>query len=199
MAVITVPASLAFDAVKLTLKRATAELRSPFTGRRQILSHPFAVWEFDGSTIKYDAADAPAIRAFLVALRGRANTFRLPIPGAALPASGYASNGLVNGGSQTGTSLVTDGWSNSTLILKAGDYFNIGDELKTCLADVTSNGSGQATITFEPNLRASPADNSVVKVVDPFVYLSLDGDDGASWDVSAPVTHSFKVKGVEAF
>jgi hypothetical protein len=33
---------------------------------------------------------------------------------------------LVNGASQVGTSLVTDGWPNNTLVLKAGDLIKLG-------------------------------------------------------------------------
>lgn len=198
MAVITAPTILSWEAAKLTLKRATAELRSPFTGKRQVIAHPYAVWMFEGTMIRYDGVNAGVMRSFLAKMRGRANTVRMPVPGVTGPLSGITNNGQVNGTGQSGGSLATYGWGASKLVMREGDYFNIGDELKMCSADVSSNGSGQCTITFEPNLRASPADNTVVNVLAPYVYLSLEGDDGASWDLSAPVIHSFKLKGVEA-
>jgi len=70
---------------------------------------------------------------------------------------------LVNGASQIGSSLVTNGWSNSTAILNQGDIFTIagvftvnyvtGTATSTLAqfvvtAPVTSDGSGNATIPF---------------------------------------------------
>jgi hypothetical protein len=96
---------------------------------------------------------------------------------------------LVNGGSQTGSSLVTDGWSNSiTGVVKAGDIITLGSTPANTVyavnpvnkqstgqarqfvvtADANSNGSGQATISISPaittstayqTVNASPADN----------------------------------------
>lgn len=111
---------------------------------------------------------------------------------------------LVNGADQDTTyalsktsntqTLVTDGWTNSTLVLKAGDVFNIagvyavnpvpgeGSTGKTVLpylqdfvvtSDVTSDGSGNATITISPaiietgpyqTVSAVPADDAVITV-----------------------------------
>lgn len=76
---------------------------------------------------------------------------------------------LVNGGSQTGTSLVTDGWSTSvTGILKAGDILTIAGltPVYDIVADVNSNGSGQATLPLSPPIYAgqSPADNAALTV-----------------------------------
>lgn len=97
---------------------------------------------------------------------------------------------LVNTGSQTGASLVTDGWSTSvTGILKKNDLFTIAGVysvnpvtqqstgvLQTfrVTADVDSDGSGNATIPISPaittstayqTVSGSPADDAVITVV----------------------------------
>lgn len=112
---------------------------------------------------------------------------------------------LVNGGSQETTyattkttntqSLVTDGWTNSTAVLKAGDVFTIagvyavnpvpgeGTTGKTALpylqqftvkSDATSDGTGNATLTIAPaiivsgpyqTVSAAPADNAAITVM----------------------------------
>ncbi len=112
---------------------------------------------------------------------------------------------LVAGGSQKTTyalskttntqSLVTDGWSNSTAILKAGDVFTIagvyavnpvpgeGSTGKTAMnylqqftvtADASSDGSGNATLTIAPaiivdgpyqTVSAAPGDNAAITVM----------------------------------
>ena len=69
----------------------------------------------------------------------------------------------VNGGSQTGSALDIDGLPTSANgVIKAGDWFEINGELKRVIADVNSNASGQGYIMFEPQLRASPTDNTPV-------------------------------------
>jgi hypothetical protein len=92
-----------------------------------------------------------------------------------LPGSGKDANGsgggtpLVNGASQSGTSLVTDGWTASAAVrMKAGDCFTVAglDVLFRATADISSDGSGNATITIEPPIVAgsSPANNAALTI-----------------------------------
>ncbi len=76
------------------------------------------------------------------------------------------ANLLVKGAGQTGKSLLVDGGPNSTLILKAGDLIGIAatDECYEVRSDVTTNSSGEATITLNQAIRTSPADNADVLV-----------------------------------
>ena len=92
-----------------------------------------------------------------------------------LPGSGKAAHGagggtpLVNGADQSGTSLVTDGWTASAAVrMKAGDCFTVAglDVLFRATADISSDGSGNATITIEPPIVAgsSPANNAALTI-----------------------------------
>ena len=92
-----------------------------------------------------------------------------------LPGSGKAANGsgggtpLVKGASQSGTSLITDGWTAAAAVrMKAGDCFTVAglDVLFRATADISSDGSGNATITIEPPIVAgsSPADNAALTI-----------------------------------
>ncbi|MDB4302014.1 hypothetical protein N9924_00455 [bacterium] len=67
---------------------------------------------------------------------------------------------LVNGGSQTGTSLIVDGL---TAAPQAGDVFKIAgiDLVYTITADA-SVSSGGATLSINPALDSSPADNAAI-------------------------------------
>lgn len=67
---------------------------------------------------------------------------------------------LVNGGSQTGGSLIVDGL---TGVPQAGDVFKISgvDLIYTVTADATVTGGG-ATLAINPNLDSSPADNAAI-------------------------------------
>lgn len=76
---------------------------------------------------------------------------------------------FVNGGSQTGDTLVIDGCSpNVTGFLLPGDYIQIGSasatQLYKVLTQVNTDGSGGATLDIWPDLRSSPADNAAIVV-----------------------------------
>jgi len=76
---------------------------------------------------------------------------------------------LVNGGSQTGSSLVVDGL---TAAPQAGDVFKVAgiDKVYTVTSNATVS-SGGATVAINPALASSPADNASVT----FLSTSRDG------------------------
>ena len=107
---------------------------------------------------------------------------------------------LVNGASQTGSSLVTDGWTASqTGILKEGDVIQLASvnhvnpqsrQTNSVLqdfvvtADVDSDGSGDATIPISPSITiagsfqtvtGSPADNAVITLTGAASAVSPQG------------------------
>jgi hypothetical protein len=117
----------------------------------------------------------------MMQLRGRAN--RLVLWNLGRPALRGVGGGapLVNGAGQTGTSVAVDGLPASvTGWALPGDMLGIGGELKMVVASVNSNGSGQATVTFEPPLRGAPADNSAVVVSQPTARF-MPVADQAEW------------------
>jgi len=72
----------------------------------------------------------------------------------------------VDGAAQTGSSLVTDGWTINQTVFRAGDIFLVAGVLdaKDVLADAASDGSGDCTISFGPPILSgnSPAENAVI-------------------------------------
>jgi hypothetical protein len=83
---------------------------------------------------------------------------------------------LVNAASQTGQSITSDGWPNSTTVLKAGDLITFASIVTVyeITADVTSNGSGVATLTINPPVFAggSPADNDAITITASVVFTA---------------------------
>lgn len=90
-----------------------------------------------------------------------------------LPGSGRAPNGVgggspvVNGASQTGTSLATSGWTASVAnVVRAGDVFRIAglNTLFTWTDDGNSDGSGHATLSILPMILvgSSPANGAAI-------------------------------------
>lgn len=77
---------------------------------------------------------------------------------------------LVNGGAQTGTSLVVDGLTGTPQV---GDTFSVaGIEKVYTITSTVSVSSGGATIAIDPALASSPADNAAV------TFLSTDRSSG---------------------
>lgn len=124
--------------------------------------------------------------------RGAANDFQVPVNEIAQSSS--TATPLVNGAGQTGRSLNTDGWPNSTTVLSAGQFVTIGNQLLQLTADVTSNGSGQATISFEPAIRVSPADNAAIEYKNPYALMYFMEDPGYAVEPGLVYSISFNLR-----
>lgn len=197
--IITLPSFVGFEDAQITLRRGSVVLRSKYTGKRQVLVLPYALWIFSGRLVPVDGTDAADWRGFLVDLDGQANKFRLPVPGVVKPSSNYSgTQGCVNGVGQSGRTLLVDGLTINALYLRRGDYFTVNDELKIVTETVSASATGTATLTFKPRLRASPPDNALIIVNNPTMMVSSDSDDAASWALTRPVQHGISISAIEA-
>lgn len=85
---------------------------------------------------------------------------------------------LVNGASQTGSTLTIDGGAVSTnSLLKIGDMFTVMVDsvpsLHRLTRDLDTNSSGQGIVRFEPALPGSPADNAPLILNNPFCRMLI--------------------------
>ncbi len=220
------------------LQRFDARFISPLSGTFQDIVRPGAYWiaEMSWKTLSYD--DSQALAAWAMQM-SRGNV-RCALPNWAYTIRGSgAGTPLVNGGSQSGLSLVTDGWTaSSTNVLKAGDMFEVSlntvtftsapgsgvaityvdgagnshsigtgngattvfhpnpgfdysstvyldgvltaaytstcqHQLLMATANVSSDGSGNATIPIEPALRFSPSNNCPLVLTNPTAYFAF--------------------------
>lgn len=185
------------------LNRITSQSVSPFSAARQKCSHPGAYWDGTITFRPMTYAQSAEVKAFLAKLAGKFGTFSYGDPDAlARGRMGAGGTILVNGGSQTGNTLNVDGMTTSTSnILKAGDYFQIGTgadaQLYMATENLNSNGSGAGVLTFEPNLRTSPADNAEIISTAPKGVFQL-ADDAAEWSSDASSVTSITIAFVEA-
>lgn len=155
--------------VNIRAKSVVGLSASPFTGQQQVYKHAGQWWEMEVSLPPMKRADAEQVASFLVKLNGRFGTFLFGDPLNTAPRGVGTGTPLVNGGGQTGTDLVTDGWTpDTTGILKAGDWIQLGSgsttTLHKVLDDVNSDASGNATLVIFPDLRSSPLDNATITV-----------------------------------
>ena len=186
------------------LESNTQTFESPLSRNTQVLELTGARW-----TAQYNVSNkTPALAgqwiSFLTKLKGQANSFYGYDPKRVTAQGNAGGTPLVNGASQTGNSLITDGWTNSiTGILKAGDMIafdtTAGRELKMITADANSDGSGNCTLSIEPAIRVSPANNATVIVATPTCIMRLSDDTQARWFVNELGLYEIKFSGIEFF
>ena len=121
------------------------------------------------------------INAFILKQRSQMESFTF-VPPTVYNSLGVATGVIsVNGSISAGvTSVAIDGMANSTSgVFKAGDYFRFTGQNKVymVMADVSSNGSGAGTLTFEPPLRTAVSDNAVL------IYSNVDFTVGLTGDI----------------
>jgi hypothetical protein len=136
------------------------------------------------------------MQAFVVKLNGQQHRFTLHDHSYTRRGAGGGTL-LINGGTQSGTSLVCDGATASVNnYLRAGDYISFNNELHMVIADANSDASGNVTLSIAPPIRKTAANNTVVDYLTPVsgVFM-LAGP--ASWDTQRDISSSFTIEAVE--
>lgn len=142
---------------------------SPFDLTKKVYANAGKRWKAQVALPAMTITNGRIWEAFFLSLNGMEGTFWLG-PTLDKTARGVATGTpLVNGASQSGQSLVSDGWTVSqTGILKAGDWLQVGNYLYKVLQDVDSDVGGNATIDIWPSLaKAVPSDNDAITVANP--------------------------------
>ncbi len=196
MTTITLPATPKPQTMAWRLVQPAQNNVSSWTGARQVVASGRGWWECQiGLPPIVGTSTFNAWRAFTALMRGAANDVQIPVDPTAQ--SAIANTMSVNGASQTGRTLNVDGLPNSTTVLNAGQFVTVGNQLLQLTANVTTNGSGQATLSFEPALRASPADNATVEFKNPYCLMYLVEDPG--YTVEPGYIYSLSLNLREAF
>jgi hypothetical protein len=134
--------------------------------KQQTRSKPGHRWTFDLETTVLSQADWRDLFGFLAVQRGEYDTFTYTPVIWATPRGAGGGTPLVDGSSQAGRTVVTDGWPATTAILKRGDVLKFANHAKVYMvtSDVTSSSSGAASLSIEPALFSAPADNEAITI-----------------------------------
>jgi hypothetical protein len=166
---------------------------SEWTGARQVLPSGRGWWECNVTLPPIVGESAfNNWRAFIGAAQGAANDFRVPVN--EIEQSSATATPRVNGAGQTGRSLITDGWPVSSTVLYGGQFVTIGDQLLQLTANVVSDSSGNATISFAPAIRVSPADNSLIEFKNPYALMYFVEEPGYSVEPGLVYSLSFNLR-----
>ena len=178
------------------LDSPSVENVSAWTGARKVVGGPGAeVWH-GRVTIGALATEQEERqwRAFLFALYGRMNWFKV-----LLPCAVHSGNRpTVAAGATNAYTLALSGMTPSTTILTAGQWMTVplpsGRFRAVCLLNnLTSDGGGNATAHFAPALTETPTAGATVETKNPFIpfasaenrlgFSLADGVSGTSFDV----------------
>lgn len=182
MSILSIPSGVVPNNLEWALKSNSAVFTSSLTGVTQTAPLPGDRWTAMLTFANRVGVEARQIRAFLSALRGMSGRFYLTPYDHPTPSGVATGAPLVKGALQTGATLLIDGCTSGISgWLLAGDYFQIGNELKMVTADCNTNGSGETTLHFVPPIRTSPADNSAIIVNNPTCIMQLADDSQAKW------------------
>ena len=193
MTTITFPSSPKPSTMSWRLVQPAQQNISQWTGARQVLASGRGWWECTLTLPPIVGESAVnSWRAFIGLARGVTNDFQVPVN--EIDQSGLTVTARINGANQTGRSLNTDGWPNSTAILSAGQFVTIGNQLLQLTSNVTSNASGQATISFEPAIRVSPADDAIIEYKNPYALMYFLEDPGYSVEPGLVYSMSFNLR-----
>lgn len=175
---------------------------SPFTGQQQVYAHQGQIWRADVTLRALDEALADEWIGWLLSLNGMAGTFLMGDPTRRKPRGSGSGTPVVNGGSQTGQTLNVRGWTPSaTNVLRRGDLVQIGSgaaaRLHRVLADVSANGSGNATLDLWPRLRETPSDGAALTLRDAVGVFRL-ADNRMGWSVAVGRIRRLSFSAMEA-
>lgn len=124
------------------------------------------VWSETYEIFKADSIDGRAFLAMIELFWSQGTTFTIDHPLLTVKNGGGTGTALVNGGSQTGQTLSTDGWGGTNPILRSGDIIRVAgvSAVRDVTADV-NHTAGVANILINPPIYPgeSPVDNAVVQ------------------------------------
>lgn len=196
---ILTPPSVGIEKVNWRIIPRNQSFESELNGDGQEIALPGDRWSTVLTVTNLMGREARAWFAFIASLRGTQGRFYLSPPGQVNHYGTALGNGAVKGANQTGSSLVTDGWTpNQAELLATGDYFQVGYELKLVTAPVAVDGTGQATIPFTPPLRVSPADNAPIITTNPACVAKLADNNQAACDIQGARIYAMTHAVIEA-
>lgn len=196
MAEITVPDYGALLLDGLELNTPAQVNRSSWTGRRKVIGLP-GTERWTGQAridlLTTENEERPW-RAFLFGMGGPENWFRWPLP----CANHIGPKPVVAAGAGNGYTLPLESMQPNARILRVGQYLTVplpsGHFRAVCLlADLVTNGAGEAMAQNRPALNETPTEGVTVETVKPFIpmaptegllgFSSSDGVSGAAFDV----------------
>lgn len=186
---VTLPTTVRPSHAKLYLRRAGRDLTPANLGPVQRLARLGTRFAADLVYPPMTKVQAEALIGALVDVDTQGTTLVVELPMGPLAAS--LGTPLVNGASQSGSTLNADGFTASVAI-PVGTPFSVVASSRNWLhmtrQAISANGSGVAALPIGPMLRASPADNAALTFAAPKLEGFIDGNE-LPWDVDTAMLY----------
>lgn len=194
MLVLDWPTELVPNKASWGLQSNTESFTSPLNRSVQTVERPGARWKVTLEFPPMPATTRGKLEAFLASLNGMAGRFNLwPHSRPGSPA--YSPT--VGGAMSDFKVLPAAGFPVNTLVLRAGDFLSARGELKMVTDDVTSNGSGVASIPVSPAFRAAPTVGSAIVLNRPTALMMLSSDEYTVGVVPGLISDQVTIQAVE--
>ncbi len=157
-----------------TMDTNVAIFRSPLNNSISTMDRDGEAWNLQMSYSGIEGSRRRILLAYLYKVNGAQHRMVIRDFGYALAGAGGGTP-LVNGGSQTGKSLVIDGGpSSQSGWLLAGDKISVAGLLHSVDADVNTDGGGNATILVSPRIFIAPNNNDAVEIDAPTNSFAME-------------------------
>ena len=173
------PTSPKFRTLNFQNNRPTL-MNQSISGRRAVRQIGSQYFTFSVSMPPLDQDDAMDVFAFLQKQKGSFETFTIQLPTQNRGADkSNTSVKVVGAHNTTDNTISVDGFTASTTgVLKAGDLIKFSHgKVYMVQSDISSDGSGAATVTIEPNLVETLADNEAVTMNQPSFTVYLPSEE----------------------
>lgn len=195
---LTCPTALKPGATRWQAASAVTLSVSPTTYQTTKYEYDGESWAVDVSYPPLNRQEAAPFFAFLASLRGQNGTFLFGDTLLSQPLGTAGGTPLVKGANQNGSKeLLSDGWTAEQVVLKGGDFIQIDQRIYMVLQDVTSDGSGNATIDVFPRLRAH-LDNASIVTSNPKGLFRLADDQITVVEAGNTQLFNISFKAIEA-
>jgi hypothetical protein len=180
---LAMPSTPNFVRSEWSISRAVSVNSSPFTYSQQVHKFTGSRWSATASLPPMTREQAVEWQSFFMQLQGQFGTFLMGDPDAKTVRGTIGNTVAVSADFAVGAYDITiDGADASeSQLFKKGDYvqFNSGatSKLHMIIADVASNGSGEATLTIEPPLSATLANNSTITYASPKCVMRMTNNE----------------------
>lgn len=170
--------------ISMRLNRAVAVSESPFTFDQQVYQHPGARWEMEVTLPPLSHAEARAMEAFIIGLKGRSGTFYFGHPLHNLTAT---------------VALTSDADARDEVLqasgdaIPAGNYFQLGDHLYI----LTEDFDGSGDLTIQPPLRAAAVSATALDFTLPKSTFRMSSND-IGWSTDTASIYGFTFACLEA-
>lgn len=180
MTVLSFPAINNPSQITWRLRGLTQTHESPFDGSTQTLRRPGEKWEASLAWERLKQSDFRILSAWLAQLGGMSGRFFYTPVQAPRQAIGTGTP-VVNGSTQTGSTISIRGWAANAQAFKSGDYLSYPDAagrhlLYVATSDVTATSGGIASVPVAPPVRRSVADGTAVEIIAPKAVFRLTDD-----------------------